>query len=92
MSVALANARALPLFPIEKGRLSKTNQLPAGCILRNPEEDPMKKKTKKLVLAKETVRSLEHSALQRIAGATDYSVSCEWYCLGTWASCAGWCN
>jgi hypothetical protein len=55
----------------------------------------MKKKIKKLVLAKETVRSLDHSALQRIAGAVDdtdvCSGSCQWYCFGTWASCADWC-
>jgi natural product precursor len=41
----------------------------------------MKKKMKKLVLAKETIRSMEEGELERIAGGTDNcSVSCNLAC------------
>jgi hypothetical protein len=64
----------------------------------------MKKKTKKLVLAKETIRSLEHSDLQRAIGQasggcrTDTcSLGCPtgtvWYaCWGTLNSCNTQCT
>lgn len=44
----------------------------------------MKKKTKKLVLAKETVRGLQDGALSQVAGATACSepfYSCVRFCL-----------
>jgi len=52
----------------------------------------MKKKTKKLVLAKETLRDLERRDMQRVVGGERYSFACNpdqasYWCASVRAAC-----
>jgi hypothetical protein len=47
----------------------------------------MKKQTKKLTLAKETVQTLEAGSLEAVAGGASFRPSCQFICLSNQTFC-----